>query len=124
MLPYRPDLAVVDVSFISLSKVLRAIFTCMTERNDVFALVKPQFELERGRVGKGGVVRRASDRRDALVCAGEAALSLGAAVLGFYPSRLDGPKGNRETFIWLAEAGRAQARSAADLPALALEADP
>src|SRR5205823_2649225 len=74
--------------------------------------------------GKGGVVRHAADRREALVGVAEAALSLGAAVLGFYPSGLLGPKGNRETFIWLAEASRAGARSAADLPALALEVDP
>jgi 23S rRNA (cytidine1920-2'-O)/16S rRNA (cytidine1409-2'-O)-methyltransferase len=124
MLPYRPDLAVVDVSFISLAKVLGAVLACMDERHDVFALVKPQFELQRARVGKGGVVRHASDRRDALVTAGEAALSLGAAVLGFYPSGLPGPKGNRETFIWLAEASRAGACPAAELSALALEVEP
>jgi 23S rRNA (cytidine1920-2'-O)/16S rRNA (cytidine1409-2'-O)-methyltransferase len=124
MLPYRPDLAVVDVSFISLAKVLGAVLACMSERHDVLALVKPQFELGRGRVGKGGVVRRAADRREALVGVAEAALSLGAAVLGFSPSGLPGPKGNRETFIWLAEASRPRALGAADLPALALEVDP
>ena len=124
MLPYQPDLAVVDVSFISLAKVLAAVLACTSERHDVLALVKPQFELGRARVGKGGVVRHAADRREALVGVAEAALSLGAAVLGFYPSGLLGPKGNRETFIWLAEASRAGARSAADLPALALEVDP
>jgi 23S rRNA (cytidine1920-2'-O)/16S rRNA (cytidine1409-2'-O)-methyltransferase len=123
-LPYRPDLAVVDVSFISLAKVLGAVLGCMQPRHDVLALVKPQFELERARVGKGGVVRSASDRRDALVSAGEAALGLGAAVLGFHPSGLPGPKGNRETFIWLAEPGRAGSRAAGELEALAREADP
>jgi 23S rRNA (cytidine1920-2'-O)/16S rRNA (cytidine1409-2'-O)-methyltransferase len=123
MLPYRPDLAVVDVSFISLSKVLGAVLACMDERHDVLALIKPQFELERGRVGKGGVVRRAADRRDALTRTGEAAGSLGAAMLGFYPSGLPGPKGNRETFIWLAEAGRAGARSPAELARMALEVE-
>ena len=96
----------------------------MSERHDVLALVKPQFELGRARVGKGGVVRRAADRREALVGVAEVSLSLGAAVLGFYPSGLLGPKGNRETFIWLAEASRPRALDAADLPALALEVDP
>src|SRR5256885_15663497 len=81
LLPYRPDLAVVDVSFISLAKVLGALLACMSERHDVLALVKPQFELGPALVGKGGVVRSAADRRVALVAAGEAALSLRAALL-------------------------------------------
>jgi 23S rRNA (cytidine1920-2'-O)/16S rRNA (cytidine1409-2'-O)-methyltransferase len=124
MLPYRPDLAVVDVSFISLAKVLGAVLACMSERHDVLALVKPQFELGPALVGKGGVVRSAADRRAALVAAGEAALSLGAAVLGYHPSGLPGPKGNRETFVWLAEGSRSARRSEAELVALALEVDP
>jgi 23S rRNA (cytidine1920-2'-O)/16S rRNA (cytidine1409-2'-O)-methyltransferase len=69
-------------------------------------MVKPQFEVGRARVGKGGVVREAADRRAALVEVAEAARALGASVLGFAPSGLPGPKGNRETFVWLAEAGR------------------
>ena len=109
MLPYRPDLAVVDVSFISLAKVLEAVLGCVGEPYDVLALVKPQFEVGRERVGKGGVVRGAADRRAALIGVGESALVLGAAVRGFYSSGLPGPKGNRETFIWLGDAGRAAA---------------
>ena len=76
---------------------------CLGEGYDVLALVKPQFEVGRGRVGKGGVVRDAEDRRAALVAAGEAALALGAAVLGYHSSGLPGPKGNRETFLWLTD---------------------
>jgi hypothetical protein len=57
-------------------------------------------------VGKGGVVRDAGERREALVGVGEAALSLGAAVLGYRSSGLPGPKGNRETFVWLADPAR------------------
>ena len=107
-----PDLATIDVSFISLSKVLGAVLGCLGAGYDVLALVKPQFELGRGRVGKGGVVRDAGDRREALVGVGEAALELGAAVLGYHSSGLPGPKGNRETFIWLADpARRARARA-------------
>jgi 23S rRNA (cytidine1920-2'-O)/16S rRNA (cytidine1409-2'-O)-methyltransferase len=101
-----PDLATIDVSFISLAKVLGAVLGCMESGYDVLALVKPQFEVGRGRVGKGGVVRDPAERRSALVGAGRAALELGAGVLGFHSSGLPGPKGNRETFIWLADPAR------------------
>ena len=106
MLPYAPEVAVVDVSFIALAKVLGPVLGCMAERFDVLALVKPQFEVGREKVGKGGVVRDAALRREALEGVGHAALDLGATVLGFCSSGLPGPKGNRESFIWLAEAGR------------------
>src|SRR3954471_23301875 len=105
-LRYAPDLVVADVSFISLTKVLPAVLACCAERFDALAMVKPQFEVGRERVGKGGVVRDPEDRRAALVAVAEASVGLGAAVLGFASSGLPGPKGNRETFVWLAEAGR------------------
>ena len=115
MLPYPPDLATIDVSFISLAKVLGAVLGCMgEERYDVLGLVKPQFEVGRGQVGKGGVVRQAEDRRAALLGVGETARALGASVLGYYSSRLPGPKGNRETFVWLAEPGREGGAEGAD----------
>jgi 23S rRNA (cytidine1920-2'-O)/16S rRNA (cytidine1409-2'-O)-methyltransferase len=104
-----PDLATIDVSFISLEKVLGAVLGCLSGNYDVLALVKPQFEVGRGRVGKGGVVRAAEDRRDALIAVGRAALDLGTAVLGYHSSGLPGPKGNRETFIWLASSTRERA---------------
>jgi 23S rRNA (cytidine1920-2'-O)/16S rRNA (cytidine1409-2'-O)-methyltransferase len=106
MLPYRPDLAVVDVSFISLAKVLPAVLGCLAPRHDVLAMIKPQFEVGRELVGKG-VVRDPAARRGALRSVGEAAQALGARVLGYYSSGLPGPKGNRETFIWLGERDRA-----------------
>jgi 23S rRNA (cytidine1920-2'-O)/16S rRNA (cytidine1409-2'-O)-methyltransferase len=96
-----PDLAVVDVSFISLAKVLPAVLGCLADEYDVLALVKPQFEVGRERVGKGGVVRSAEDRRAALVATALEASGLGCAVRGFCSSGLPGPKGNRETFVWL-----------------------
>jgi 23S rRNA (cytidine1920-2'-O)/16S rRNA (cytidine1409-2'-O)-methyltransferase len=96
-----PALAVVDVSFISLTKVLAAVISCLAEDYDVLAMIKPQFEVGRGKVGKGGVVRDANDRRDALIDVGRAAIALGAGVIGYHSSGLPGPKGNRETFIWL-----------------------
>jgi 23S rRNA (cytidine1920-2'-O)/16S rRNA (cytidine1409-2'-O)-methyltransferase len=125
MLPWKPDLAVLDVSFISLSKVLPAVLACLTDRYDALALVKPQFEVGRERVGKGGVVRSADERRSALIAVGSSALALGAVVLGYGSSGLAGPKGNLETFVWLAESGRrGGASAAADLERMAREVEP
>jgi 23S rRNA (cytidine1920-2'-O)/16S rRNA (cytidine1409-2'-O)-methyltransferase len=121
-LPYAPDLVVADVSFISLAKVLPAVLACAAAEFDALAMVKPQFEVGRGRVGKGGVVREPEDRRAALVAVARAAREAGAAVLGFAPSGLPGPKGNRETFVWLAEAGRAGAIDDLEAAAAAVDA--
>jgi 23S rRNA (cytidine1920-2'-O)/16S rRNA (cytidine1409-2'-O)-methyltransferase len=120
-LPYAPDLIVIDVSFISLAKVLPAVLGCAAAEFDCLALVKPQFEVGRGEVGKGGVVRNAAQRRAALVSVGSAAVDLGATVLGYASSGLPGPKGNLETFVWLAEGSRARA---VDLEAAAAEVEP
>ncbi len=120
-LPYAPDLIVIDVSFISLTKVLEAVLGCAAERFDCLALVKPQFEVGRELVGKGGVVRDAGLRRGVLIEVGAAARKLGYEVLGFTSSGLPGPKGNQETFAWLAEGGRG---GVADLEAAAREVEP
>ena len=120
-LPYAPDLIVIDVSFISLRKVLPAVLACAAERFDGFALVKPQFEAGREHVGKGGVVRDADARRRALVEVGEAARGYGAAVLGYASSGLPGPKGNLETFVWLADGARG---GVDDLEAASAEVEP
>jgi 23S rRNA (cytidine1920-2'-O)/16S rRNA (cytidine1409-2'-O)-methyltransferase len=106
-LPFEPDLIVADVSFISLAKALPPTLACAAPAFDCLALVKPQFELGRGRVGKGGVVRSADDRREALVAVGELARDrLGLSLLGFASSGLPGPAGNRESFAWIAEPDR------------------
>jgi 23S rRNA (cytidine1920-2'-O)/16S rRNA (cytidine1409-2'-O)-methyltransferase len=120
-LPYAPDLIVIDVSFISLAKVLPAVLACAADRFDCLALIKPQFEVGRGEVGKGGVVRDATARRRALVDVGLSARTLGASVLGYASSGLPGPKGNLETFVWLAEAARGDG---VDVEAAALEVEP
>jgi 23S rRNA (cytidine1920-2'-O)/16S rRNA (cytidine1409-2'-O)-methyltransferase len=104
-LPYRPDLVVADVSFISLRKVLPAVLECAAREFDCLAMVKPQFELDRERVGKGGVVREAADRRDALMAVATWARAAGHAVRGFASSGLPGPSGNRETFVWIGSGG-------------------
>jgi 23S rRNA (cytidine1920-2'-O)/16S rRNA (cytidine1409-2'-O)-methyltransferase len=98
-LPFTPSLATADVSFISLGKVMPAIARSLERGGELLALVKPQFELGRGRVGKGGVVRSPADRREALLAVARVAAEAGFGVRGFASSGLPGPKGNRETFI-------------------------
>ena len=122
LLPYAPDLVVADVSFISLTKVLPAVLACCAPRFDALVMVKPQFEVGRGRIGKGGVVTDPALRREAIVAVARAAQAQGAAVLGLASSGLPGPAGNRETFAWLAEGGRAGA--VADVEAAAREVEP
>ena len=123
-LPYLPDLVVVDVSFISLAKVLPPVLAVTAPSYDVLALVKPQFEAGRSRVGKGGVVRDPAVRRDVLLEVARMAQGIGPpapAVLGFASSGLPGPKGNRETFVHLGEPERG---GVPDLEAAAREVEP
>jgi 23S rRNA (cytidine1920-2'-O)/16S rRNA (cytidine1409-2'-O)-methyltransferase len=108
-LPYRPSLVVMDLSFISLSKVLPAVIRCVDDRFDCLAMVKPQFEVGKGAVGKGGVVRDPDLRRSAVASVAACGESLGCAVMGFAPSGLPGPAGNLETFVHLAERERSGA---------------
>jgi 23S rRNA (cytidine1920-2'-O)/16S rRNA (cytidine1409-2'-O)-methyltransferase len=105
-LPFAADLGVVDVSFISLTKVLPAVLAALAPGHDLLAMVKPQFEVGRERLGKSGVVRDAQARREAIAAVAAAAETLGATVAGFAASGLPGPKGNRETFVWLADGPR------------------
>jgi 23S rRNA (cytidine1920-2'-O)/16S rRNA (cytidine1409-2'-O)-methyltransferase len=120
-LPYAPDLITVDVSFIGLAKVLPALAACAAPVFDLLALVKPQFEVGRDLVGKGGVVRDPRARLVALVSVGEAASALGMSVLGYCSSGLPGPAGNLESFVWCAEEARGGVE---DLRAAALAAEP
>jgi len=105
-LPFVPSLATVDVSFISLTKVLPAVVCCLQPGGEVLAMVKPQFELGKERVGRG-VVRDAGDRREAILTVAAAARELGLPIRGFASSGLPGPKGNRETFVWCGGSGAA-----------------
>ena len=98
-LPFVPSLATIDVSFISLTKVLPAVTRCLEPGGEALAMVKPQFELGKERVGRG-VVRDAADRREAILAVATAARELGLSIRGFASSGLPGPKGNRETFVW------------------------
>jgi 23S rRNA (cytidine1920-2'-O)/16S rRNA (cytidine1409-2'-O)-methyltransferase len=103
-LPFDCDLCVMDVSFISAAKVLPAVLPLLADGWDALVMVKPQFEVGRQRLAKGGVVRDAAMRRAAIE---SVASSSGATVAGFASSGLPGPKGNRETFVWLADGPRA-----------------
>jgi 23S rRNA (cytidine1920-2'-O)/16S rRNA (cytidine1409-2'-O)-methyltransferase len=104
-LPFEPGLVTADVSFISLAKVLGPIAAVAGVDADVLALVKPQFELSPERVGGGGVVRDPEARRAAIRSVASAAGEAGLVVRGLASSGLPGPKGNRETFVWLAREG-------------------
>jgi len=96
-----PEVVVADLSFISLTLVLPALAACAVPDADFVLLVKPQFEVGKGRVGAGGVVRDAGDRSAAVRRVTGAAGELGLGVLGVTASPLPGPAGNVEYFVWL-----------------------
>jgi 23S rRNA (cytidine1920-2'-O)/16S rRNA (cytidine1409-2'-O)-methyltransferase len=95
-----PAVVVADLSFISLSLVLPALVACAAPEADYALMVKPQFEVGKGRVGAGGVVRRPADRADAVRAVCDSAWSLGLGVRGVAASPLPGPSGNVEYFAW------------------------
>jgi 23S rRNA (cytidine1920-2'-O)/16S rRNA (cytidine1409-2'-O)-methyltransferase len=99
-LPERPSLAVVDVSFISLTRLLGAIASALAPGAEIVALVKPQFEAG-PRLAAGGVVRDPAVHRDVIDGVRAFAASIGLEVLGETPSSLVGPAGNREFFLHL-----------------------
>jgi 23S rRNA (cytidine1920-2'-O)/16S rRNA (cytidine1409-2'-O)-methyltransferase len=118
-LPFPPGFATVDVSFISLRKVLPAVIRCLAPGGELLAMVKPQFELGRERVRKG-VVHDAEDRREAILSVASSARDLGLPIRGFASSGLPGPKGNLETFVWCGGEGE----GVADLEAAISEVEP
>lgn len=113
-----PRLATLDVSFISLEKILPSVFGVLTPDGEAVALVKPQFEIGRGMVGKGGVVRDAAHHTAVVSRVARFCVLHGWHVRGVTPSPLKGPKGNREFFLYLTRAGR----TAPDLDALIAQA--
>lgn len=96
-----PSLAVIDASFISLSKVLPPTLELLTEDGWVIALIKPQFEVGRGQVGKGGVVRDERLHLQVVDDIRTLAIDLNCRVIGVDESPILGPKGNREFLICL-----------------------
>ena len=97
----QPDLAVIDASFISLAIVLPATLSLLTSDAIIVALIKPQFEVGKGAVGKGGVVRDANQHDQVVVKIRTLAEQLGCQVLGVTESPILGPKGNKEFLICL-----------------------
>ena len=100
-LPFRPSLAVVDVSFISLKLVLPGIVPCMAEDAEIVTLVKPQFEVGRGKVSRGGIVREPELHREVLTALGEFAAQRGWGVEDLCRSEIRGARGNQEFFLHL-----------------------
>lgn len=96
-----PQIATIDVSFISLRLVLPKVQKLLTPYGEIVALIKPQFEVGKGKVGKGGVVRSGEEHRRVIEEIKEAAVALKLEVRGVTESPLLGPKGNREFFIYL-----------------------
>ena len=98
--PGPVDLVTMDVSFLSATRILPRL-VAVAPRADFLVLVKPQFEVGRDRVGKGGVERDDTLREEAVARVRGCAEALGLRFAGRAESRLAGPKGNREVFLWL-----------------------
>ena len=112
-IPEPIDLATVDVSFISLTLVLPAIRTCLATEAQVVALLKPQFEVGKGKVGRGGIVRDASLRKDVIRRVRAAVEAQGWSWEAETPSPIAGQKGNIEHFIRLrAQRGKTRVEGA------------
>jgi 23S rRNA (cytidine1920-2'-O)/16S rRNA (cytidine1409-2'-O)-methyltransferase len=111
VLPEPIDLATLDLSFISLTLVIPKILEFLAPGGAILALVKPQFEVGKGKVGKGGVVRDPELQRQAVDKVAQAAMDLGFEVSPAFPSPLKGPKGNQEYFLLLKAAGPDEAGS-------------
>jgi 23S rRNA (cytidine1920-2'-O)/16S rRNA (cytidine1409-2'-O)-methyltransferase len=101
ILPWRPEGVVADLSFISLRLILPAVVAVATDDADIVAMVKPQFEVGRAEVGKGGVVRDPALWASSVERVVDDAAELGLGLAGVAPSVLPGPAGNREFFVWL-----------------------
>jgi 23S rRNA (cytidine1920-2'-O)/16S rRNA (cytidine1409-2'-O)-methyltransferase len=99
MLPRVPDLAVMDVSFISSSIVWPAVAGCLAPAYRALVMVKPQFEVGKDNVGSGGVVRDPALRHSAVQAVADAMCATGASIAGVADSGTPGPKGNREIFV-------------------------
>jgi len=104
-IPEPIDLATLDLSFISLTLVLAKILDFLAPGGAIVALVKPQFEVGKGQVGKGGVVRDPQLQQAAVARVAAAAAALGLRVSPAFPSPLKGPKGNQEYFLYLTRQG-------------------
>lgn len=103
-LPCQPDLVVCDVAFISIATIWPAVARCAAPGFTALMMVKPQFEVGKGQVGSGGVVRDPQLHLDAIMRVADAIQSDRGAIITLAESRLTGPKGNREFFILACDA--------------------
>lgn len=99
-LPFRPEVVVADVSFISLTKILPALSTVLGDGADLVLMVKPQFEVGKDKIGAGGVVRNVEYQAGAVMSVIDCARAYGLAAKAIIPSAVPGPYGNREFFVW------------------------
>ena len=95
------DIATIDVSFISLTKVIPEVIKCLNDEGEVLALVKPQFEVGKGEVGKGGIVREEEKRVKAVKYVEEDLKKCGLKSHGVFQSPVSGQKGNIEYFLYM-----------------------
>jgi 23S rRNA (cytidine1920-2'-O)/16S rRNA (cytidine1409-2'-O)-methyltransferase len=100
-IPDSIDFASIDLSFISLQKVLATVAEFMRHEGVILALVKPQFEVGRREVGKGGIVRDEEQRMAAVTAIEEYAAAIGLRVMGVFRSPVLGQKGNQEYFLYM-----------------------
>ena len=122
MLDHAPDFASIDVAFISLDKVLPIVRTLLSPEGEVLALIKPQFEAGKDRVGKNGVVRDPVVHEDVIARVLAAAERLGFVLRGLTFSPVKGPKGNIEYLLYLGMQGGRTAIADAEIAAVVTEA--
>jgi len=96
-----PDFAVLDLSFISLTKILPSLWNLLRSPRETLLLVKPQFEAGKGQVGKNGIVREPKIRAEAIANVLSTAHGLGWQFRGLTPSPIQGRTGNHEYWLWL-----------------------
>ena len=101
VLPDEVELVTIDASFISLKLILPCVKALLSETHEVIALIKPQFEVGKGKVGKGGVVRSAAEHARVIGEIEAAAAAIGYTSRGVIESPLLGPKGNKEFLLYL-----------------------
>ena len=109
-LPESADLVAADVSFISVKKILPGAVACGKPGADLLILIKPQFELERHEVGKGGIVQEKARHEKAIASVKQASESLGLVIAGVAPSRLPGAEGNQEYFLHAQKSAKVESR--------------
>jgi 23S rRNA (cytidine1920-2'-O)/16S rRNA (cytidine1409-2'-O)-methyltransferase len=103
-IPEIADLATIDVSFISLTKVVQHVLGFLSEKGELVALIKPQFEVGKGQVGRGGIVKEEEKRLAVIARIKEEFESFGLNISGVIPSPITGQKGNVEYLIYCRKA--------------------